>query len=547
MKITICQINSKIGDLAYNIAKILRCYEIAKNKGSDLTIFPELALTGYPLKDLVNNRSFSQDVSCFIEKIIDYTQKSKCGILLGSPLYKLNKVFNAALLIQEGKLIAEIHKYHLPSYDIFDEKRNFFPGTSTVNVIPYQNERLGILICEDIWHEDIIEKYVENEASLLIAINASPYDIEKHKLRSNRISNIAKKYKIPMAYVNIVGAQDEFVFDGGSFIVNSYGQTISEPYYWQECQMHFTVEKNRIHSKENQKPDKYTETENIYQALMLALKDYMHKNEFQNAVLGLSGGIDSALTATIVADAIGAENLRLVMMPSEFSQEQSLIDAKILVENIKSKSNIISITSVYKEFLQNLESFFSEKPQDVTEENLQVRIRAVILMAISNKFGEILITTSNKSESAVGYTTLYGDMSGGFALIQDVYKTQIYELAHWRNKNIPKGSKFPVVPVIPQGIMAKEPSAELKHGQKDTDLLPPYAVLDKILYNLIEKKLSKEQIAINLNISNQLVQKVNEMLINSEFKRNQAPIGPKISIKSLSTGRRYPITYRKVF
>ncbi len=538
MNILLCQINPHLGNLAYNAEKIISAYK-ANEQHSDLLVFPELALTGYPLHDLVTDRDFLNDVAIYIDTIATATKNSETAILFGAPYLYEGAIYNAALCARGGKISDIVFKRHLPNYGVFNEARNF-TAANQQQIIEFKREKLGVLICEDIWFADTIKNYIEQEVSIVIAINASPYDINKHHMRKTKAHAIAQACQLPVIYVNQLGGQDDLVFDGGTFIINPNNEYILPPQYWQEINLNYCSKTHAI----NGAPlgENVDEMQHIYQALILSLHDYLHKNGFTASVLGLSGGLDSALVAVIAADSLGAENLHCVMMPSEFTSLASLHDAQSLAANLQCQFDIVDIMTCYDLLLQLLKPLFADKPSDITEENLQARIRGTILMSISNKMQKMLLATSNKSESAMGYATLYGDMCGGFALLKDVYKTTIYALANWRNNNIPDNSKFKEKGIIPANILIKEPSAELRFNQKDSDSLPPYALLDQILFAILEDNLESYKIAEHLKIDLKLVKQIKAQLLNSEFKRSQAPIGPKISGKALSSERKYPLT-----
>lgn len=538
MKLTFCQINIRLGDCDYNSKKIIEEYKKAAVNGTELVVFPELALTGYPLYDLVYNPEFIAKIEKYTALIIKETKHHNTAILFGTPAQVEGGIYNIAIFASNGKIVGKVGKRHLPNYGIFNESRNF---TSELNqqVLSYKGEKLGILICEDMWFDDVALAYAKQGATLFIAINASPFDTEKHQTRKIKAANIAKESGLELIYVNMIGGQDEMVFDGGSFILDAKGEYILKPQCWNEQVISYNTQTRTIDTVTK---NTYSELEHIYQALMCSIRDYVSKNGFKKCVVGLSGGVDSAFVSTIIADSIGPENLHCVILPTEFTSSASASDATKFVDKIGCKFSTINITNIYQDFLQLLQPVFANKAPDASEENLQARIRGTVLMAISNKTGALLIATSNKSESMMGYTTLYGDMCGGFSLIKDVYKTTLYELAHWRNNHIPRNSTLPATRVIPENILTKEPSAELKHDQKDSDSLPPYTILDQILYALIEQDLAHDVIARELGIKLELVKDIASKITRTEFKRSQAAIGPKIGTKAFGSERRYPIT-----
>ncbi|RYE15371.1 MAG: NAD+ synthase [Rickettsiales bacterium] len=537
MKYLICQINSIVGDLEYNYQKIIQDYR--NSIDVDIVIFPELALTGYPLLDLANNQEFIDKTQYYANLIVWETMDRNNAILFGSISSVDNCLFNTAIFAYGGKVSDIIQKNHLPNYGVFNESRNFNSGYNQ-NIIHYKNRKIGVLICEDMWFDDIAAKYYNQDVSIFIAVNASPYDTKKQDMRYKKASSIAAKYSKTLIYVNLIGAQDELVFDGGSFVIDNNANYLLSPNFWSENRIKFDDE----NYNSNDEVKSYSGIEHIYQALMLSLRDYMRKNNFETALVGLSGGIDSAMVSVIAADAIGSLNVNCKMLTGPFTTDQSINHAKIIAENINCNFSVIDINNINDVFLNSLEHSFANKIKDVTEENLQARIRGTVLMSISNKFGHMLISTSNKSEFAVGYSTLYGDMCGSFALIYDLYKTEIYELIRWRNDHIPQGSLLKKLNIIPKEIIDKPPSAELNLNQKDSDSLPEYDILDQILHGLIELEISIEELAIKLNISSEFIKQIETKIVKCEFKRRQSAIGPKISVKAFNVERKYPITSR---
>lgn len=543
MKISLCQINLKTGDLKYNIEKIKKLYK-SESTNSDLVIFPELSLTGYLLKDLVNNSDFLDKIWKFRAEMLEFTQEKKCALLFGCPVSKNNKVFNSIIVACDGKEIFSADKHILPNYQVFNEPRNFSKAEEEPTIFEFKDEKLGILICEDAWYDDAPNILSKKGATFFITVNASPYDLAKHANRMRVVGNIAKKYNKPVAYLNNFGGYDELVFDGGSFVIDKAGDFINEPCYWKESILRFDSKAADLKIK-NSNTKILCEEENIYQALVLSVRDYFRKNNYTKALLGLSGGIDSAIVAAIATDALGADNCKCVILPSKFNSKESMKYALELIQNIGCEKLTIPIDEFFKTFTNSLKDDLRvDNLLDVTLQNLQARIRAVLLMAISNQENSLLLATSNKSESAVGYTTIYGDMCGGFAPIKDIYKTQVYKLAKWRNKHIPIGSLCSKLSIIPEFIIEREPSAELSYNQKDSDNLPPYEMLDEVLYNLLEMGQTHKQILEKTQLDEATINNVANMIRNSEYKRSQAPVGPKISIKSFNYDRAYPITYQ---
>lgn len=540
MKIAICQANPIIGDIKGNRNKILEGYEKGIKDGADLVVFPELFLCGYPPLDLVEKKEFREEVIKTASEIA--TKTNSVGLLFGSITedYEDNigtNVYNSALLCYDGKIQFVQSKTLIPNYDVFDEVR-YFESAKEINLHLFKGEKLGLSICEDIWNDadywkhrrypiDPIKKQISNGATILINISASPYAYGKRKERYHMLSVLTKDEKISLAYVCCVGAQTELIFDGGSMCFNRSGDL---------CKLGKSFEEDYFifDSKEDYNQIQNVEAEfeeEVLNALIMGLRDYGAKTGFKKALVGLSGGIDSALVVYIAAKAFGSENVLAVMMPSQYSSEGSVTDSEKLIEKLNIKSHKISIQPVFKSVLNVLEPAFSNKPPDITEENLQSRIRGLYLMALSNKFGYLLCATGNKSELATGYATLYGDMCGALAIIGDVYKTQVYKLANYINRN---------EEIIPQEIIDKVPSAELKPNQTDQDSLPPYDLLDKILKMYLEDQKEFNEIAKEIN-QPEIAKKVLRMVDMNEFKRKQAPPVLRVSTKAFGYGRRYPI------
>jgi NAD+ synthetase len=529
-----CQINSDPGDLDGNLTKILNYY---KNSKADLVVFPELSLTGYHCKDLFLDENFLTTVAKKLE-ILQAAIKQN-HLLIGMPRLKNGKVYNSALLLHQGDILLEYDKYHLPNYGVFDEKRYFTPGSKHSIEFKLQNKLFRLLICEDLWHQP---KEELQAVDFTIVINASPFSCNKHQARvANYKPWMATKFAL---YLNALGGQDHLVFDGGSFILQNDKQFLVAPQFWKEQVIQLELEENNLKSIK----DSLSQEELLYQAIMLGLYDYVRLNGFSKVLLGLSGGIDSALVATIALDVFGPEKVLALSMPSEYSTQDSINDALLLVENLNCQMLEISIQQLKIEYIEILkETLRLEQLSSLTEENIQPRIRAILLMALANEYQALVLSTSNKSESAVGYTTIYGDMIGAFAPIVDLYKSQVYKLAIWRNNNIPQkyNNQFFIcekLNLIPENIINKEPSAELKFNQKDSDTLPPYAVLDNILQFLIEKKHCNSS-----SIDDKLLLEIDYLLHKSEFKRHQMPLGPKLSDRMLSFERRYPISIPNIY
>jgi NAD+ synthase (glutamine-hydrolysing) len=542
MKLTLAQLNPIIGDLAGNFSKLEAAVIQAAKEDSDLVIFPELFLTGYPPKDMLERKWFLDKVDETIERVCVLAKEHPAiGILLGAPTPSKDKtgtgLYNSALLIHQGKTTFTQNKTLLPSYDVFDETRYFDPATEA-NIIKFKGEFLGISLCEDAWNDpllfpelrkyakDPIEELAAKKATIMINISASPFNIGKEDIRLQFIKNHARKYSIPFVYVNQIGGNDELIFDGHSFIVDEQGDVAyAAPSFTENLK---TIDTAQLSKTKMPQKDKL---ETVHQALVLGIKDYLTKCGFKKAVLGLSGGIDSALVCYLAAEALGKENVLGISMPSHYSSAGSVDDSKALAENLGIDFKVISIKDIFDNYLKTLQEPFAGQEPDCTEENIQARIRGNILMAFSNKFGYLTLTTGNKSELAVGYCTLYGDMSGGLSVISDVPKTLVYELANYINRD---------KEIIPHATIEKAPSAELRPDQKDQDTLPPYPVLDKILYYYIEEKHSTAEIK-KMGLDPETVDWVTKTVDRNEYKRKQAAPGLKVTSKAFGIGRRMPI------
>ena len=524
IKIDIAQINPIVGDLDGNSQKIIKLTKEAHLQGCDLLVFPELSLIGYPPEDLLLRKGFIQQMEDKIT-LIRRTTPEGIAIIFGAPSKQDGILYNGAYLIQNSQLRV-YHKQNLPNYGVFDEKRYFESGHE-VFIFECQGKRIGLVICEDAWTPEIISTTANQGAQIIISINASPFQVGKHSQRIERIKQRVLATKIDFIYVNMVGAQDELVFDGASFVMNSNADITLQLPLFEE-----TVQSVSFHLPATL-PDTVPIEKTIYNALVLATKDYIEKNAvFNGVVIGLSGGIDSALTLAIAADAIGAENIKAIMMPYEYTSNMSLEDAKMQATAMNVDYHEISIHTMVNSFNTQLNTLFNGMESGTTEENLQARVRGTLLMAISNKLGKIVLTTGNKSEMAVGYATLYGDMSGGFAPLKDVSKTLVYQLAKYRNT---------LSTIIPGRVIDRAPSAELAPNQIDQDSLPPYDELDAILALFIEQKHSVEYI-IKQGFNDQTVKRITQMVLNNEYKRRQSAPGPKISQNAFGKERRYPMT-----
>ncbi|MBI4842871.1 MAG: NAD+ synthase [Nitrospirae bacterium] len=566
MRISLAQINPIVGDLEGNSRKIIACIKKARSLKADIIAFPELSVTGYPPEDLLLKPHF---IDGNID-VLNTIRKEVLGIaaIVGF-VDRSEWLYNAAAVISEKKIIDIYHKKHLPNYGVFDEHR-YFKGGTVYPVYSFNGIKVGINICEDIWSDNGPSKVqAHSGAELIININASPYSIGKRDFREEIVRKRARECAVSVAYVNMVGGQDELVFDGGSFLMDPDGKVLLRCGQFIEDLLTFDFEPwagrsmpRRVKSfrgllsagekikmvdmtcpSSKKKPalkksivKEMPGTEEIYNALMLGTRDYVRKNGFKGVVIGTSGGVDSALVATIAADSLGAENVHALFMPSMYSSRESREDAYLHADNLGIKLFTIPVSGIYRQYLKTLANQFKETSSGTAEENLQARIRGNILMAFSNKFGWMVLTTGNKSEMSVGYATLYGDMAGGFAVIKDVPKTLVYRLCRWRNEKEGR-------PLIPERILVKEPSAELKPRQRDTDTLPPYEVLDPLLKAYVEDDRSFDEV-MGLGYDADTVRDVIRMVDFSEYKRRQAPPGIKITQRAFGKDRRFPITNR---
>ena len=532
LKIQIAQLNFLVGDIEGNARKII---DLALSGGTsvDAIMFPELAITGYPPEDLLLRRDFIQRVEQAVE-LIQSTVRD-VYLIIGYPRRRDGALFNVAGVLFNGAVVAEYEKHKLPNYSVFDEKRYFSPGREAVT-FELKGLRIGLTVCEDIWEAEPAAMSRAAGAQLLLNLNASPFHIGKAPEREELVQRRARENGVPIIYANLVGGQDELVFDGGSFVVDAQGRLVQRAGFFEEASACVEVEYGHVATPLPRTIEPLmTEEQRVYDALVLGVRDYVHKNGFNGAIIGLSGGVDSALTLAVAADALGPDQVEVVLMPSRYTAEMSNQDAVAEAEALGVHYRTISIEPAFNAFLDMLSDEFEGKPVDVTEENIQARCRGIILMAISNKKGRILLTTGNKSEMSVGYATLYGDMAGGFAPIKDVPKTWVYRLCRYRNG---------LSPVIPQRVLDRPPSAELAADQKDSDSLPDYAVLDEILERYVESDQDLEEI-IAAGFDRATVERVIRMVDRNEYKRRQAPPGVKITRRAYGRDRRYPLTWRK--
>lgn len=527
MKIAIAQMNCIVGDIAGNAKKIVTSATLAKEQGATLVVTPELSLCGYSPEDLLLRPDFL--LACEDALLALAKQLPDITVIVGHPHQQGEQCFNAASVLEGGHVVATYHKQVLPNYGVFDEERYFVSGSEAL-VFNHCGVKLGVLICADVWESKPALLAKMAGAELLVAMNGSPFHMKKQSTRFEVLKQRAVENSLPIVYVNMVGGQDELVFDGASFVLNAQGELM--------CELPAFESQLEVVDFEHAQPLHGNMTKNlpleatVYHALKLGLADYVNKNGFPGVVIGLSGGVDSALTLALAVDAIGADKVHAVMMPSEFTADISVNDAREMADIVGVEYSEIAIKPLYDMYLTALSPQFGDMPFDATEENLQARIRGMLLMAISNKFGSIVVTTGNKSEMAVGYCTLYGDMAGGFALLKDVPKTLVYQLCAYRNQ---------LSSVIPERIITRPPSAELRANQVDQDSLPPYDVLDAIIEAYVEDDLSRKDI-VALGYPIEDVNRVIAMIDRNEYKRRQSPVGVRITDKGFGKDRRYPIT-----
>ena len=531
------QKSSVLGDLDKNFKIIEKSFKKCVSNSCDFFITTELFLTGYPPQDLILRNDFLKKVQFYKKKIIALTKNKSSILLLNIPEKNNNKTFNTLFLFKNGSIIYKKNKSILPNYGVFDEKRYFHSQKTNVPDFKYKDKKIRFLICEEMWSKNLMINSDKN-IDYIICINASPYEINKYNERKKVVARNAKFFKSSVIYINYVGCQDDLIYDGGTFVMNKKAEIICQCDFFKESEKIVNIEK--IESKKVTKINYNTQSQ-IYYALVRSLQSYVKNNNFNKAMIGLSGGIDSALCLMIAVDALKSENIKCFYLPTIYNSKQSRKDAYKLARNLNVAIDTIPIETLRKKINSELKPFFKNKPQDVTEENIQSRLRGLLLMSISNKSNSLLITTGNKSELAIGYSTLYGDMCGGFSLIKDLYKTQVFELSKWRNETIPEFCDFKKKMLMPENIILKEPSAELKMNQKDEDSLPKYSVLDKILELIIDKNYDLESIQ-KYGFNERLIKRVWKMLKNAEFKRYQSAIGPKVSSMSFDKDRRFPIT-----
>ncbi len=543
LSITLAQLNQSVGDIGGNAAQMLSVREKAGKV--DLVAFPEMQLIGYPAEDLVLKPALIERAQAELERMAAVTGDGGPAMLVGSVFVRDGALHNGVALLDGGRISDVRFKYELPNYGTFDEKRLFTPGPLPEPVL-FRGAMLGLPICEDIWHPDVCRHLAEFGAGMFICINGSPYEIEKDRLR---IEGVAKRRAadtgLPLAYLNRVGGQDELVFDGASFVVNGDGRLAVQMADWDEqiTRTNWTRTARGWNCDRGEIATLADHPEDIYCAMVLSLRDYVNRNGFPGVVLGMSGGIDSAACAAIAVDALGPDRVWCVMLPSKYTSQESLDDARACAQALGCRYSTVPIQPAVAGFEEMLAGEFAGTKPDLTEENLQSRIRGVTLMALSNKFGPMLLTTGNKSEMSVGYATIYGDMAGGYNPLKDAYKMTVFAVSGWRNGHKPRIGLGPEGTVIPQNILDKPPSAELRPDQKDEDSLPPYPVLDKILLGLVDHEESVEQLVAE-GFDRDTVVRIERLLHLAEYKRRQAPPGVKLGSRNFGRDRRYPITHR---
>lgn len=541
LKVGLAQLNPKVGDVAGNLAKVRAARAEAARQGADLVLTTELVLAGYFPEDLVLKPAFQKACHEAVEALRADTRDGGPALFVATPWHEDGKLYNAMIALDKGEIIGKRYKVDLPNYGVFDDKRVFAAGPMPGPLV-FKGVRIGVPICEDVWTPDVVECISETGGEILLVPNASPYEIGKTDVRVNLGVQRVVESGLPFVYLNQVGGQDEVVYDGASFVLGADRKLKAKLASFREQVT--TVEFRRDGKGWECLPaaiaPELGSIESIYQAMVLGLGDYVNKTGFPSVVIGLSGGVDSALTAAVAADALGPERVHAIMMPSPYTSRESLEDAEACAKAIGIKYDIVSIEPAMKAFRDMLKPLFGNRPEDVTEENIQSRARGVTLMAVSNKLGGMVLTTGNKSEMAMGYATLYGDMNGGYNVLKDVYKTTVFELCKWRNQHAPEGALGARGRVIPERILIKPPSAELRPDQKDEDSLPPYPVLDAILKGLIERDLDAAALAAEGH-DLATVNRVWRLLEGAEYKRRQAPPGVKITSRLISRERRYPI------
>ena len=541
LKIALAQLNPLVGDVSGNVDKLLKIRSELKND-VDLLVAPELYISGYPIDDLVLREDFLNLVEVEIKRLVENTKDGKSAIIFGAPRRDNTLIKNSVYVVENGKIEAIKDKYELPNTGVFDEQRIFTKG-ELEDCVKIKDINFGLPICEDIWEKTVLDKLSKSGAEIIIAINASPFTISKSSERNHIALSRVKETKLPLIYLNRTGGQDELIFDGTSFALNHDGNKFfCSAEFKEEISILDFERKNGKWIGNGNITKSSSEIERLYKALVLGLRDYVNNNKFPGVVLGLSGGIDSALVAAIATDAFGPSMVQSIMLPSNFTGQDSLNDAKDTANLLKINFSNLEINEAMKIVDKTLGKFNGKSfSPGITEENIQSRLRGLLLMALSNRYGYMVLATGNKSEYAVGYSTLYGDMCGGFAPIKDVWKTDVFKLCRWRNENFSELFKGPKGRVIPENIITKAPTAELRENQKDTDSLPEYEILDEILKGLVEKEISVEKI-VSKGFEREIVEKTAHLLARSEYKRFQSAPGPKVTSKAFGRDRRFPLT-----
>lgn len=537
LSLALAQLNPTVGAIHQNMALLSQAYQKAQSAHADLLVTAELLTTGYPPEDLVLKPAFQEAVEDAVHDFAKTTKGSETGVLLGTPWRVEERLYNAAVLIFDGEVRDVVLKRHLPNYGVFDELRVFSAGWES-HCVSFKGHTLGVMICEDMWFEDVAADLKFLNAEILITLNGSPFESDKPSTRYDLARERVAETGVPLVYVNQVGGQDELVFDGASFVINEKGERVCLMRHWVEEIALVNFEEGAITGPLEEDSEGL---EALYQAMVLGLRDYVNKNGFPGVVLGLSGGIDSALSAAVAVDALGADRVHCVMMPSPYTSQESLDDGAGCADLLGVRYESVSIEPVMQAYDQMLSPLFAGREADITEENIQSRARGLLLMALSNKFGHMLLTTGNKSEMSVGYATIYGDMCGGYSVLKDVYKMTVFALCKWRNDHKPVGCLGPDGPVMPENVISKPPTAELRPGQKDEDSLPPYQILDDILECLVEKEYSLDDV-VACGHDAAVVRRIWRLLDRAEYKRRQAPPGVKLTSRAFGRDRRYPLT-----
>ena len=536
LTIALAQMNQRVGDLEANAASMLAMRERAK--AADLLLCPELQLTGYPPEDLVLKPEFVRRTIEATERLVDATATPGPAILIGTLVHEGGLTYNAVVLANDGKVLARVLKRELPNYGTFDEKRIFAPGPMPEPIL-FNGVKIGVPICEDIWQDQVCAHLAEAGAEFLLVPNGSPYELDKDDLRQKLVRSRVTITGLPLVYLNRVGGQDEIVFDGSSFIMHPDGELVVQMPDWEEALLLTEWRREgvgwRCATRALHQLDAYPE--DVYRAMMVGLRDYVQRNGFPGVILGLSGGIDSALSAAVAVDALGPDKVWCVMMPSKFTSAESLEDAEDCAQLLGCRHDVTPIVPAVDAISEMLPELAG-----TAAENVQARLRMVTLMALSNANGQMLLTTGNKSEMSVGYATLYGDMAGGYSVLKDAYKTTVFALSKWRNRVRPRGALGPEGPVMPDRVITKPPTAELRPNQRDEDSLPPYSLLDRILEGLVDKEQSVSEVAASTGADTALVSDIERKLLRAEYKRRQAPPGVKIGSRNFGRDRRYPIT-----